>query len=118
MTTFVDWKGDIWLQSPYLVSEGLNTTEYMGEYNKITLTFSQQKLKLKWFTSSSLFSLSGFLSLMSVGSELSSSRSRLYSVDLTGELSHLRRLLGNQINQLELEVKTSIPSKAQKTRES
>ena len=55
---------------------------------------------------------------MSVGSELSSSRSRLYSVDLTGELSHLRRLLGNQINQLELEVKTSIPSKAQKTRES
>jgi len=52
---------------------------------------------------------------MTVGSELSSSRSRLYSVDLTGELSHLRRLLGKQVNQLELEVETYIPSQAPKT---
>ena len=58
------------------------------------------KLRTWSLTSSSLFSFSGFLSLMRVGSELSSSRSRLYSVDLTGELSHLRRLLGNQLNNL------------------
>lgn len=49
---------------------------------------------------------------MSAGSELSSSRSRLYSVDLTGELSHLRRLLGNQMKQSELKAKTCIPSHA------
>ena len=74
------------------------------------------KLRTWSLTSSSLFSFSGFLSLMSVGSELSSSRSRLYSVDLTGELSHLRRLLGNQMKQSEFKAKTCIPSMRGKTR--